>query len=336
MGKKIGCQTLQFDSPAYIRDGYSIVGSKEAKGPLTEYFHETVQDNYYGEKTWEKAEKKMMEEAVINLIKANLLNENNIEFFLAGDLLNQTISSNYTARTLGIPFLGLYGACSTMVESIIISSIMIEGGFASNVIAATSSHYGSAERQFRLPLEHGNQRTLTAQWTVTGAGASLITKDQAKIKISFATVGKVIDMGIKDASNMGAAMAPAAADTIVQHFKDTGRNPDYYDLIITGDLGEVGKKLTQELVQKQGYDISSRYDDCGVKIFDKKKQDTHAGGSGCACSAVVLNGYILKKINSNQLKKVFFVATGALLSPCIVQQGESIPGIAHGVAIEKI
>lgn len=334
MGKKIGSQTLQFDLPPYIKDGYTIVGPKESQGPLKEYFHKVIKDNYYGEKTWEKAEKKIMEEAADSLINANFLNKNNVDFFLAGDLLNQTISSNYAARTLGIPFLGLYGACSTMVEGIIMAAVMIEGGFASNIVAATSSHYGSAERQFRMPVEHGNQRTMTAQWTVTGSGATLISKEKTKIKVTSATIGKVLDMGVKDAGNMGAAMAPAAADTIVKHFKDTGRKPDYYDVILTGDLGEVGKQLTQELVQKQGYDIKNQYDDCGVKIYENKKQDTHAGGSGCACSAVVFNGYILKKIKDNQLNKVFLVATGALMSPCIIQQGESIPGIAHGIAVE--
>jgi stage V sporulation protein AD len=334
VGKKIGSQTLQFDLPPYIKDGYTIVGPKESQGPLKEYFHKVIKDNYYGEKTWEKAEKKIMEEAADSLINANFLNKNNVDFFLAGDLLNQTISSNYAARTLGIPFLGLYGACSTMVEGIIMAAVMIEGGFASNIVAATSSHYGSAERQFRMPVEHGNQRTMTAQWTVTGSGATLISKEKTKIKVTSATIGKVLDMGVKDAGNMGAAMAPAAADTIVKHFKDTGRKPDYYDVILTGDLGEVGKQLTQELVQKQGYDIKNQYDDCGVKIYENKKQDTHAGGSGCACSAVVFNGYILKKIKDNQLNKVFLVATGALMSPCIIQQGESIPGIAHGIAVE--
>ena len=254
----------------------------------------------------------------------------------SGDLLNQITTSSYTARQLEIPHFGLYGACSTMTESLSLGAMIVDGGFANNVVCATSSHFASAERQFRFPLEYGNQRNFSSQWTVTGAGATVLSTTGNGPYITYITTGKILDLGIKDVSNMGAAMAPAAIDTISQHFKDTGYTPDDYDLIITGDLGLVGKKIVLDLMRKDGFDLSENYSDCGIKIFDGVEQDTHAGGSGCGCAAVVFNGYIYKEMMKGNLNRVLLVATGALHSPIMTFQGESIPGIAHAVTIDNL
>lgn len=337
---KIGKHTIVFENTPVIISTGSAVGPKEKEGPLSSFFDTTVEDVYFGEKTFEKAESKFMGEAIdIALKKANLTLDK-VDYMFAGDLLNQCISSGYTARNLSIPFLGLYGACSTFAESTILAASFVNAGYAYNAIACASSHFCASERQFRLPLEQGTQMTPTSQWTVTGSGANLIAKYTEDMKdnfphITLATPGKVIDLGITDIANMGAAMMPAAFDTLVTHFEDTKRSPDYYDLIITGDLGSLGSKLLIEQLKNYGYDISKNHMDCGVKIFDCETQETHMGGSGCGCSASVFTGYIYTLLKTKQVNKVLLIATGALMSPVSLGQGESIPGIAHAVAIEN-
>ena len=252
----------------------------------------------------------------------------------AGDLLNQCISSSFGLRELNIPFFGVFGACSTFVESLTLGSICIES-FANNVLCATSSHFCSAEKQFRFPLELGNQRPQTSQWTVTGSGASILSKNGSGPYITHITPGKIIDMGIKDGNNMGAAMAPSFADTLIMHFQDTGRTPNYYDAIISGDLGYVGKEIAIDLLKTNGYNIKNNYNDCGVLIFDKEHQDTHSGGSGCACCGTVFSGYFFKQLKEKKINKLLLIATGALMNSTSSQQGESIPGIAHAISIEN-
>jgi stage V sporulation protein AD len=333
--KRLGKQTLRLSSPPSMISNASIVGPKEGQGPLAQYFDCVLKDDYYGEDSWEKAESKMLKEAVKDAIKGSGRSNANINFMFAGDLLNQIVSSSFAARDLKIPFIGLYGACSTMAESLCMGSLLIDGGFADAVVCATSSHFSSAERQYRFPLEQGVQRPPYAQWTVTGAGAAVLAESGNGPYITHVTIGKVLDFGVKDANNMGAAMAPAAVDTITTHLNETGRSPLYYDLIITGDLGNIGKAILLDIMQKEGFDIQKVYNDCGSIIFDGERQDTHAGGSGCGCAAVVLNGYIAKEMKRGSINKVLLIATGALLSPTTTWQGESIPSIAHAVAIEK-
>jgi stage V sporulation protein AD len=333
--KRLGKQTLKLSSPPSMISNACIVGPKEGEGPLAQFFDEILKDDYFGEDSWEKAESKMLKEAVKNAIKASGRSNANINFMFAGDLLNQIVSSSFAARELQIPFFGLYGACSTMAESICMGAMIIDGGFGEAVVCATSSHFSSAERQYRFPLEQGVQRPPFAQWTVTGAGATVLAESGNGPYITYVTIGKVMDFGIKDANNMGAAMVPAAVDTITAHFNETGRTPAYYDLILTGDLGNIGKEIMLDMMQKEGFDIKSVYNDCGSMVFDGAKQDTHAGGSGCGCSAAILNGYVAKEMKKGNLNKVLLVATGALLSPTTSWQGESIPSIAHAVAIEK-
>ncbi|KNZ70786.1 stage V sporulation protein AD [Thermincola ferriacetica] len=331
--KKLGKQTFQLANPPVIVGAAAIVGPKEGQGPLGNIFDLVLPDTLAGEKTWEKAERKMLKDAVnMALQKANLTTKD-IDFFMAGDLLNQIISANFTARDLGIPFIGLYGACSTMVESLCLGSMLIDGGFANNVAVAASSHYDTAERQYRFPTELGVQRPPSAQWTVTGAGAMVVSGTGIGPAVTHVTIGKVIDLGIKDANDMGSAMAPAAADTIVAHFKETTRQPSDYDLIISGDLASIGHSLTIQLVKQAGYDMSKNFTDCGILIFDPS-QDTHAGGSGCGCSAVVLSSYILGQMKAGKYKRVLAIGTGALLSPTATLQGESIPGVAHAVVMD--
>lgn len=333
--KKLGKQTVMFQNPPSIMATSSIVGPKEGQGPLKDYFDIIIQDDLWGEESWEKCETKLQQEAVRLALSNAKIVESQVDYLFAGDLLNQIIASSFSARSLQIPFFGLYGACSTMTESISLGAMIIDGGYADKVACVASSHFSTAERQYRYPLELGNQRPLTAQWTVTGAGASILTSQGEGPYVTHVTTGKVIDPGIKDSNNMGAAMAPAAADVIVQHFKDTGFKPSDYDLIITGDLASIGKDIAEDLIKKEGYSISKVYSDCGVKIFDNEAQDTHAGGSGCGCSAVVFNGYIYKELLQNKLNKIMLISTGALLSPTSAQQGESIPGIAHAVTISN-
>ncbi len=331
--KKIGKQTIQFDTPPTILDCASIVGPKEAQGPLAKYFDQTLDDEFWGEKTWEKAESKIIKETVNTLISKSGIAIDEIDCCFAGDLLNQCISSSFGLRELNVPFFGVFGACSTFVESMSLGAICTES-FAEHVLCATSSHFCSAEKQFRFPLELGNQRPPTSQWTVTGAGSCILSKSGQGPFITTITPGKIIDMGIKDGNNMGAAMAPAFADTLVTHFLDTGRNPSYYDAIISGDLGYIGKEIVIDILASQGYNIKSNYNDCGVLIFDKAKQDTHAGGSGCGCCGSVFSGYFFKQLQEKKIKKMLLIATGALMNSTSSQQGETIPGIAHAISIE--
>lgn len=333
--KRLGTQTVKFKNPPSILSTYTIVGPKEGEGPLKQYFDMILEEDMWGQESFEKSEAKIQEEAIKAAISNGGLTNQDINYLLSGDLLNQIITSAYTARQLSIPFFGLYGACSTMTESLSLGSMIVDGGFADYVVCATSSHFSSAERQFRFPLEYGSQRKPSAQWTVTGAGATVLSSYGSGPYITYVTTGKIIDMGIKDAANMGAAMAPAAIDTLLTHFKDTGYSPSDYDLIISGDLGRVGKAIVIDLMKKEGYDLSGIYTDCGVEIFDGETQDTHAGGSGCGCAAVVLNGYVYKEMMKGTFNRILVMATGALHSTMITQQGESIPGIAHAITIDR-
>ena len=332
--KKLGSQTVKLDKPPKIIATHSIVGPKEGQGPLGEYFDEVLNDDTMGKDSFEKAESQMMFSAISESLKKAKLKETDIDYLFSGDLLNQIISSSFAAREFSIPFFGLYGACSTMSESLSLASIIMDGGFAKHVIATTSSHFSSAERQFRFPLEYGSQRAQTSQWTVTGSGALILGYEGNYPEVTHVTTGKVKDFGQKDANNMGAAMAPAAVDTIVCHFKDTGRKPSDYDIIATGDLGVIGKELADKLIEEFGYNIRKQHIDCGEIIFDNEKQKTEAGGSGCGCSAVVFTGYLYKKLMKKEIKKLLLVSTGALMSTTSSLQGETLPGIAHAVAIE--
>ena len=339
--KKQGLQTVSFEKKPYIIGRGNVVGKKESEGPLASYFDESLTDDMYGEKSWEKAESKMLQTAMSKACTRAQLSKENIDVMLSGDLVNQIMSSSFTARNMHIPFLGLYGACSTMTESMVLGSMLIDGEFASNVLAGASSHFCTAERQFRMPVEHGNQRPPSAQWTATAAGAVVISESAGgnapvNIRVTDATVGKVIDAGIKDANQMGAAMAPAAVDTLLNHLQDTGREIDYYDLVVTGDLGYIGKDIMCDLLVDAGLDsrkVFGHYDDCGTMLF-AKDQDVHGGGSGCGCSPAVLTGSLLKKMEQGEYKRILLMSTGALLSTISPFQGESIPGIAHAVALE--
>lgn len=332
--KKLGNQTIMFDNPPAILSSATIAGVKEGEGPLAKYFDQILPDDMFGEKTWEKAESKLQKTSLDLAMQKASLTPSCIDYIFAGDLLNQCASSHYGLRDMQVPFFGVFGACSTMAQSIIMAAMAIDGGFGDYALAVTSSHFCSAEKQFRYPLEYGGQRPLTSQWTVTGSGSALLTHDGRGPYVTHATVGKIVDMGITDANNMGAAMAPAAADTIAAHFNDTGRKPSDYDLIATGDLAAIGTALTRELLGDKGFDMSKNYDDCGNMIFYTKEQDVHAGGSGCGCSAVVFCGYILEQMRQGRLKNVLLVGTGALMNPTSLLQGESIPCIAHAVAVE--
>lgn len=333
--KRIGKQTVKLNNPPSIIATASIVGPKEGEGPLRHYFDEIIDDELWGEKSWEKAESKLIRETFAKALKKADKTAEDVEYIVAGDLLNQCLAANFGLRESGIPFFGVYGACSTMAESMSLGALLIDGEYADDVVCLTSSHFCSAEKQFRFPLELGSQRPPTAQWTVTGSGGAVLSSKGNGPYITHVTTGKIVDMGIKDVNNMGAAMAPAAMDTIVTHFKDTGFMPENYDLIVTGDLGAVGKEICSELIKEQGYNISDRYNDCGVMIFDRERQDPHAGASGCGCSATVFAGFIYRKLREGVLNNVLFVATGALLSTTSSQQGESIPSIAHAVSISN-
>ncbi|MCM8711300.1 stage V sporulation protein AD [Clostridium sp. SYSU_GA19001] len=335
MNKRVGKQTIRTDSKPRIISTYSVVGPKEGEGPLKDYFDIILQDDLNGKDTFEKAESSMIYMAVTESIKKANLKENDINYLFAGDLLNQLTSSCFAAKDLDIPFVGLFGACSTMTESLALAAMTIDGGFANYVVAATSSHFSSAERQFRFPLEYGSQRAPTAQWTVTGSGAMVLGREGNYPYVSHITIGKVKDYGVNDVNNMGEAMAPAAVSTIAQHLMDIAREPSYYDLIVTGDLGKVGKEITMKLLlEEYGYDLKNNYIDCGDEIFDHERQGTNAGGSGCGCSAVVDCGFIYKNLIQGKLKRVLLVSTGALLSSTSCFQGLTIPGIAHAVAVE--
>ncbi len=334
MMRLTGKQTWVFQHKLFVNKTATVVGPKEAKGPLKETFDAHFDDMYCGAPSWELAERNLMEQAISCCLKKAELKEEDIDLFLAGDLLNQNATSNYTARMLNIPLLCMYGACSTSMETVATACALIDGGFANKIIAATSSHYGAAEKQFRHPTNFGGQKPETATTTVTGAGAVLISKDESEIAITAATIGKVIDVGRKNPYDMGSAMAPAAADTIKQHFRDLNRTPSDYDLILTGDLSGVGSPKLKELLLEDGYDIRGNHSDCGLLIFHPA-QRAFAGGSGCACSAVVTYGHIFQEMKKGNLKRVLMVATGALLSKTMIKLNESIPAIAHGVVFER-
>lgn len=333
--KHLGQQTVRFNFPPSILATASVVGKKEGEGPLRTCFDLVSEDTKFGQNTWEKAESQMQTLALQTVLKKASISSSQVDMLFAGDLLNQCIGTSFAARGTDIPFYGLYGACSTMAESLSLAAMAVEGGFANYAVAMTSSHFASAERQYRLPLEYGGQRTPTAQWTVTGSGAAVLQPNGAPPYIRGITTGKIVDLCIADANNMGAAMAPAFVDTVLAHFRDTGLDPSAYDLIVSGDLGSVGKELAQDLFRREGCSLGDRLDDCGTMIFDLKAQDVHAGGSGCGCSAVVLCGYLMDKLKSKKYKNILFCGTGALLSPVSTQQGESIPAICHAVAISS-
>lgn len=331
--QKLSPNTFKLSSCPSIRSFASIVGKKEGEGPLAIHFDQIHEDTTLGEKTWEKAESRLQKDAVNTALGKAKLSPGEIDLLFAGDLLNQCIGSSFGLRELNIPFYGLYGACSTMAESLGLAAIFADNQLVQNAVAVTSSHFCSAERQFRFPLEYGGQRTPTAQWTVTGSGAAVISQSGNPPYVKAVTVGKIQDLGIKDINNMGAAMAPAAAYTIKQYLDDSKTSPSDYDRIVTGDLGVVGSELLIQLLNMDKINIANVHNDCGKMIFDPATQDVHAGGSGCGCSASVLCSYLLKQVQDGTLKDILFVATGALMSPTSIQQGESIPAVAHLVHI---
>ena len=325
-------KTIKFSNAA-ITSFAAVVGKIESQGPYGDEFDEIVEDNKGTAETWEQAEALLQTKALHHaMVKAGLAPEN-ADLIIAGDLLNQCTGSSYGLKDFYIPFLGIYGACSTFAEGLLLSAAMVNAGYVDNSAAVTSSHFSSAERQFRFPLNYGGVRTPTAQWTATAAGAAIVTPALAPPYIRAATVGKIQDMGITDLNNMGAAMAGAAYDTINRHFKHMGTHPETYDLIITGDLGEVGSEMLYDLFKRDGVELKSRHKDCGLMLYDRERQDVHAGGSGCGCSASMMCGHFLKQVKSGELKRILYAATGALMSPTMVQQGGSIPGISHAVEI---
>lgn len=326
---RVGQYTIAYANKPVIAGFGSIVGKKESEGPLKDFFHKIEYDTKMGCDTWEQAESKLQTEAIQTALEKANISGKDIDITFGGDLLNQCISTSYCVRGFNIPFLGQYGACSTMVQSLLLAGIMVDGGYAKNALAVTSSHFCSAERQFRYPLEYGGQRTPSAQWTVTGSGSIVVTGNATGPKLEHCTIGKVVDLGITDINNMGAAMAPAACETIKAFLMDTHTTPKDYDLILTGDLGKIGSELLIELLIKERIDIQGQHNDCGMMIYDPIEQDTHAGGSGCGCCGSVLCSIILEKMCQKVLKNVLVIATGALMSPTSNQQGESTPGIAH-------
>lgn len=334
MIRRIGRHTLGFEETPSIIGYASIAGKLESKGPLGKGFDKIIYDSYDGRATFEQAESRFQTEAVATAISKAGITADEVDCIFAGDLLNQCIGSSYGLIDFNIPYLGQYGACSTMAQGLIMASVFVESGAANTAMCVTSSHFCSAERQYRFPLEYGSVRTPTAQWTVTGAGSCVLNNSKKGPSIARATVGKIVDLGIKDANNMGAAMAPAAAQTLKNYFEDTGTVPGDYDLILTGDLGEVGSKSMYDLLLLNDIDIRNRHNDCGLMIFDRNKQDVHAGGSGCGCAASVLCSKILTDMNSGIYNNILFMATGALMSPTACGQGASIPSIAHLVNIK--
>lgn len=333
MSVHIGNGTIEMTSMPSIVGFGSAVGRMEGEGPLGSCFDYVSDDSGFGESSWEKAESRLQQHALEQALLRGSIAESDISFMFAGDLLNQCTGSAYSMRNNGLRFVGLYGACSTMAESLSMASVFMDNGIGKYCGALTSSHFCSAERQFRFPETYGGQRPPSAQWTATASGCAIVGAHGQPPYVRAVTVGTIIDMGIKDANNMGAAMAPAAYDTIKTHFANTGTAPESYDLILTGDLGFVGGELLRDLFLQDGIDLGERYNDCGMMIFDREKQDVHAGGSGCGCSASVLCGHIIPRIQSGELHNVLFTATGALMSPTVIQQGESIPAIAHAVHI---
>lgn len=333
--KTKGEQSLAFTETPYIQSSASVVGKKESEGPLGDLFDMAGEDNLFGEKTWEEAESRIQKEACILALGKAHIRSDKVRYLYGGDLLRQGTATSMGAEELQIPLFGLFGACSTSGEALALAAMSVAAGYGEYMLAVTSSHFGTAEKEFRFPLSYANQRPLSAQWTVTGSGAFLIGSRRGPVRITGVTVGKIVDFGLKDSQNMGACMAPAAADTIACNLQDFDREACEYDRIITGDLGYVGQSILLDLMREKGMDISKLHLDCGKLIFDQKSQDTHAGGSGCGCAAVTLSAYILPKIASGEWKRVLFVPTGALMSTVSYNEGSSVPGIAHGIVLES-
>ncbi len=334
MDVQVGKQSLQFMEAPFIISSANVVGKKEGEGPLGKCFDVICEDDKFGEDTWEESESALQKQAVALTLEKAEVKAEDIRYLFAGDLLGQNIATSFGLMDYKIPLFGLYGACSTCGESLSLAAMCVAGGFAEQVVAVTSSHFASAEKQFRFPLEYANQRPLSATWTVTGSAAFIIGKKRSRVRITGITSGKIMDYGIKDSMNMGAAMAPAAADCIAQNFEDFKRSPGDYDKIITGDLGAIGREILIDLLKEKGYDISEVHTDCGIEIFDAEKQNTGAGGSGCGCAAVTLSGHFLKQVEKGVWKRILFVPTGALLSTVSFNEGKTVPGIAHAVVIE--
>lgn len=333
---KRGRSSFFFSNKPVITVWANVAGKRESEGPLGRTFDRVSKDTYFGQKTWEQAEKTMQELCMKALAEKAGLHLYDFDLVLSGDLLNQCIGSSFSLRNMNIPHLGLYGACSTMAESLLLASTLVDGGYADRAVAMTSSHFASSERQYRFPLGYGGQRTPTAQWTVTGSGSALVCSSGNGPRVIAGTVGTVKDLGIKDAGNMGAAMSPAALATIKSHFEDLQTGPEDFDRIITGDLGQLGKELLLELAEKEGIHLGGKLEDCGCLVFDNTRQDVHAGGSGCGCGAITLCGHFLNELKAGKLKKILFCGTGALLSPTSTQQGLPIPGVCHAVSIEGV
>ena len=331
--QKCGKQSFLLGTPPIITAWANAAGKKETEGPLAHTFDIKCRDPYFGQKTWEQAEKQMQQQVLRKLLEKANLTQQEVDLVFSGDLLNQCIGSSFSLRNTGIPHLGLYGACSTMAESLLMASMAVGGGFVNNAIAMTSSHFASSERQYRFPLGYGGQRTPTSQWTVTGSGAALVSRTGTGPRITACTIGTVTDLGIKDANNMGAAMAPSALATIRAHMEDLHTEPKDFDLIVTGDLGQLGKDLLLELAKAEGLSLGGKLTDCGNLVFDNTLQDVHSGGSGCGCSAITLCGYLLNQLQQGKLRKLLFCGTGALLSPTSTQQGLPIPGVCHAISI---
>ena len=331
--KRLGRRTVALSAPPSVLACACVGGKFEGQGPLGACFDELGKDSFFGESTWEKAESAMQKRALSRALDKARLKAGDLDYILAGDLLNQCVGSAFGLRDFGIPFYGLYGACSTMGESLALASLLIDGGFARRAAAMTSSHFCTAERQYRMPVPYGSQRTPTAQWTATAAGCTILEEKGQGPYVTHVICGRIVDKGITDANNMGAAMAPAAYDTLSAFFRDTETGPKDYDLILTGDLGELGHDIVRDFFQRDGVDLGDRYQDCGLLLYDREAQDMHAGASGCGCSAAVLNGYVLPGLRAGKWRRVLFAPTGALLSPTTSFQGESVPGICHAVCL---
>ena len=331
--KRLGRQTVALAHPPSVLSFSNIGGKFEGQGPLADFFDEISNDSFFGEKTWEKAESAMQKTVLQRALEKAELTPEDLDYILAGDLLNQCIGSSFGLRDFRVPFYGLYGACSTMGESLSLAALLIDGGFSQTAAAMTSSHYCTAERQYRMPVPYGNQRPPTAQWTATASGCTILGREGPGPYVTHVTRGKIVDKGIADANNMGAAMAPAAYNTLSAFFRETKTSPRDFDRIFTGDLGELGHSIVLDWFRQDGVDLSANYFDCGLLLYDREKQDMHAGASGCGCSAAVLNGYILPQLRAGVWQRVLFAPTGALLSPVSSGQGESIPGICHAVCL---
>lgn len=333
--KRLGRNTVRLANPPSICAAACVVGKKEGDGPLRDSFDLIGNDSKFGEQSWEKAESRMQALALDAAMQKAALTTQSLDYVFAGDLLNQCVGSSFALRDMGFPFLGLYGACSTMAEGLGLSALMIDGGFAAHTAAITSSHFCSAERQYRMPLEYGGQRTPTAQWTATAAGCVLLSAEGTGPYVTHVTTGRIVDAGVKDANNMGVAMAPAAYETLNALFAETGTGPETFDLILTGDLARLGSGVVRDFFLADGIDLGERYQDCGEMLYDAEAQDVHMGGSGCGCSAAVLCGEVLNGMRSGKWQRIVFAGTGALLSPLSTQQGESIPSICHAVILSN-